>query len=137
MSMAWLTVEDAPMNMQEKTLYHQIHPLKLFTDWGTGLVALYFLWQHNIVVGLIVAFVPSIVVTLLLVRIVNLERYKQSSFGQYIRKYMTRLMELIRFVGYAMMAIGAWYHIAWLIPLGLAVILLAWLRGVIFPGWTV
>ena len=37
------------MNLQEKELYHEIHPLKLFTDWSAGLIALYVLWQHEIV----------------------------------------------------------------------------------------
>ena len=27
------------MNLEERSLYHQIHPLKLFVDWGTGKVS--------------------------------------------------------------------------------------------------
>jgi hypothetical protein len=46
---------------------------------------------------------------------------------------MTRGIEMARFAGYALMAASAWYHIVWLIPVGLLVILLAWLRGVIYP----
>ncbi len=122
------------MSLQEKSLYHQIHPLKLLTDWGTGIVALYLLWRHNTVAGLIVAFVPSILVTLAILQWANLETYRQSSLGKYISKYMTRLMEMIRFAGYAVMAIGAWYHLAWLIFIGLLAILLAWFRGAIFPN---
>ncbi len=38
------------MDFREKQLYHQIHPAKLFTDWSAGFIALYFLWQHNLVV---------------------------------------------------------------------------------------
>ncbi len=121
------------MTPQEKQLYHQIHPLKLFTDWSTGIIALYPLWQHDLVLALLIAFVPSIIVSLVLVRFVNLEKYKASRFGEYIGKYMTRTIEIMRFVGYAIMAIGAWFHIVWLIPLGLLVIILAWFRGVIFP----
>ncbi len=122
------------MTSQEKSLYHQIHPLKLFTDWSTGLIALYFFWQNNLVIALFIAFVPSIFVSLMLVRFVNLEKYKQSSFGKYIRQYMTRQVELVRLAGYALMALGAWYHVAWLIPIGLLIILLGWLRGVILPS---
>ena len=122
------------MNLEEKILYHQIHPLKLFTDWSSGIIALYPFWQHYLVLGLIIALVPAPIVSFLLVRFANLEKYKESSFGKYIRKYMTRQAEAIRFAGYAMIAVGAWYHVIWLIPLGLIIILFGWLRGLIFPG---
>ncbi len=122
------------MTFQEKSLYHQIHPLKLFTDWGTGIIALYPFWQNRLPTALFIAIVPSILVSFFLIRFVNLEKYKQSSFGKYIHQYMTRSVELTRFAGYAVMAIGAWYHVTFLIPLGLLIILLAWLRGVIFPA---
>ena len=72
------------MSLQEKSLYHQIHPLKLLTDWGTGIFALYLLWRHNVVAGLIVAFVPSILVTLAILQWADLKTYKQSSLGKYI-----------------------------------------------------
>ncbi len=121
------------MTLQEKSVYHQIHPLKLFTDWSTGIIALYPFWQHQLLMALLIAFIPSILVSFILIRFVDLEKYKQSAFGNYIRQYMTRPVEMARFAGYAVMAIGAWYHAAWLIPLGLLVILLAWFRGAVFP----
>ena len=122
------------MSMQEKALYHQVHPLKLFTDWSTGILALYPFWQNDLLVALLIAFLPSILISLLLVAFADLEKYRQSSFGKYIHQYMTRPVELLRLAGYAVMAAGAWIHLAWLIPAGLLVILLAWLNGLIFPG---
>lgn len=35
------------MDGRERRLYHQIHPLKLGIDWGTGAVSLYLLWQRR------------------------------------------------------------------------------------------
>ncbi len=122
------------MNFQEKSLYHQIHPLKLFTDWSTGIIALYPFWQNNLLAALIIAAVPSILVSFMLIRFANLEEYKQSTFGKYVHQYMTRPVEMMRFAGYALMAVGAWVHAVWFIPAGLLVILLAWLRGVIIPN---
>lgn len=122
------------MAFQEKTLYHQIHPAKLFTDWSTGLIALYPFWHHNLIAALLIAFVPPIVASLIIVRCADLEKYKQSAFGRYVRQYMTRAVEATRFIGYGIMAVGAWIHAAWAIPVGLLIITLAWLRGVIFPG---
>lgn len=121
------------MTFQEKSLYHQIHPAKLFTDWSTGLLALVPFWQHNLLFALLIAFVPSIIASLVIVRFVDLEKYKQSLFGKYVRQYMTRSVEAVRFVGYGIMAVGAWLHSLWAIPVGLLIIVLAWLRGVIFP----
>lgn len=121
------------MNFEEKSLYQQIHPLKLLTDWGTGIVALYLFWQHALITALLVAFVPSLLVSLWLIRCANLDKYKQSRFGQYVRQHMTRWMQALRLVGYGVMAMAAWYHHAWLMLLGLLAILLAWFRGVLFP----
>jgi hypothetical protein len=52
----------------EKTLYNQIHPAKLLIDWISTVPALHLLWQHEIVLGLIVAFAPSIATILLVVK---------------------------------------------------------------------
>lgn len=122
------------MNTEEKYLYHQIHPLKLFTDWSTGIVALYPLWQHSLALALVIALIPPPIVSFTLMRFADLEKYKESAFGKYVRKYMTRSMEVIRFTGYGLMVVGAWYHILWLIPVGLTIILLGWLKGRIFPS---
>ncbi len=121
------------MNSQEKSLYHQIHPAKLFVDWSTGLIALYFFWQQDFIAAVIIAIVPSVVTSLIIVRFTDLEPYKQSAFGQYVKQYMTQAMQAIRLLGYLVMAIGAWYHLLWLIPAGLLVIVFGWLRGVLFP----
>lgn len=122
------------MTLQEKSLYRQNHPAKLFTDWITGIIALYPLWQHNLVTALWIAILPPIIVSLVIMRFADLEKQKQSSFGRYLRQYMTRLVEAARLAGYGIMAVGAWYHSVGIIVLGLIVIILAWLRGVILPG---
>jgi len=72
-------------------------------------------------------------VSFILIRFANLEHYKDTRFGKYIRRYMTRPVEITRLAGYALMALGAWYQFVWLIPLGLLIIVLAWLRGVLLP----
>ena|SRR5579859_7076213 len=121
------------MTFQEKSLYHQIHPLKLATDIGVTFPALYLLWQHQLVAGLIVTFVPSIIVSALVMRFANLEPYKESALGHYIQKYMSQTVVAMRVAGLFVMMIGAWLQAFWLIALGLALVVLAWLRGVILP----
>lgn len=121
------------MTPKEKNLYHQIHPLKLITDWGTGFLSLIFLWRHELVVALVVMLVPPPIVSFAIIRFINLEQFKQSAFGKYLAQYMTRLIEFIRLAGFLIMAFGAWYHSYILIMVGLAVVILAWSRGVLFP----
>jgi hypothetical protein len=64
----------------------------------------------------------------------GLERLRASAFGRYVRRYMTPAMQALRLAGFAIMAAGAWSHRACLICAGLATTLLAWARGVIWPG---
>jgi hypothetical protein len=122
------------MTYQEKSLYHQIHPVKLLVDWSTGLMALYPFWLHNLLAGLLVAFVPTMIASFAIMRFADLEKYKQSVFGRYVREYMTRAVEAIRLMGYGMLAVGAWIHDAWVMLVGILIIMLAWLRGIVFSG---
>ena len=56
------------MDFREKKLYHQIHPLKLATDIGVTPLALYFVWEHRVLPGLLVGFVPSLLVSLAMLK---------------------------------------------------------------------
>jgi hypothetical protein len=114
------------MTTYERYLYHQVHPLKLLTDWGSGLAALYFYWKRELLLAVLVAVVPSLVISGVLIRFANLEHYATSKRGQYIKTHMTRARELVRLAGYVVMAFAAWYHLPWMILSGLLVILLAW-----------
>jgi len=72
------------MNFADKVLYHQIHPLKLGTDILASLVSLYFFWQHRLLLGLFLHLAPPIIASLIVMYAVDLERQKQSTFGQYM-----------------------------------------------------
>jgi hypothetical protein len=39
------------VTLKEKILFHQVHPAKLATDIAAAVVSLYFLWQHQLVIG--------------------------------------------------------------------------------------
>jgi hypothetical protein len=117
------------MTLQEKILYHQIHPLKLIADIGCEPVSLYFFWQHNLLLGLATHFAPPVAASLWLIRYANLEDYKNSAGGAFLRRHMTRTVEAIRLVGDLLLGVGAWIHRPSLIALGVTVILLAWCAG--------
>ncbi len=120
------------MTLREKILYHQIHPLKWSTDIGVTFPSCYFLWRHYFVAAIAIALLPPVIVSTIIIAAVDLERYKQSSFGRYLTTYMSRVMEVLRLFGFVLMALGSWFHQTWLLPCGLVVVLVAWLRGFIW-----
>src|ERR1700730_5093172 len=81
--------ERVVMTPQEKTLYHQIHPLKLATDISAEIVSLYLFWKHRLLAGMLVLLVPPVIASTLIMQLANLETYRQSALGIYIREYMT------------------------------------------------
>ncbi len=121
------------MNFQEKSLYHQIHPLKLATDIGASIPFLYLLWDHKLLLALLVGFVPSIVVSAAMMKwSPDLERIKRSRFGRYIRRSMTSAIEVIRLLSLVPMAYGAWLHQPGYIAFGLVILIAAWCNGLIW-----
>ena len=122
------------MEFAERKLYHQIHPLKLATDVGVTPVALYCLWVHRPLSAAIVGFVPPIVVSAAMLRWPpDLEPWKASALGRYVGRYMTPLIELVRFLTLAPMAYGAWNHEPGWIVIGLVMLVVAWANGLIWP----
>ncbi len=122
------------MDRQERMLFHQIHPLKLATDWISAFISLWFFWRHELLTGLVILFVPSVIVTFALVTYADLEKRRASPFGRYVARYMTLPVQLARFLGMFIAVLGAWYHVALAIAGGFLVILLAWLWGLLRPA---
>ncbi|HZQ05289.1 MAG TPA: hypothetical protein VFD70_01830, partial [Anaerolineae bacterium] len=114
------------MTLDEKILYHQIHPVKLAADWGATPLALYWFWRHKPFKALLAAFVPAILASAAVIEFANLEPYKNSSLGLYMKQNMTQEAQSVRLIGFVIMAMGAWLHRLSLIPAGLAVVLFGW-----------
>jgi hypothetical protein len=121
------------MTRSELLLYHQIHPFKLLVDFGTSFASTWLLWEARWALAAVVAFVPSIVATSLVIGLADLERYKNTPLGHYLPKYMTPKMTALRSLGQLVMWAGAAVHIPWLLPLGFVVIVFAWLNGLLSP----
>jgi hypothetical protein len=117
------------VNFEERVLYHQIHPLKLATDWLTAFGAASLFWQHRPGLAVLLVFMPSVVVSIVLVGWVDLERYRNSSFGRYVRRYMGRRVEAARFLGLTPFWGGAWAHRPMVMIAGVLWILGCWVWG--------
>lgn len=78
-----------------------------------------------------VMFIPSIIISIVIIKWVDLSKLKSSRFGKYMRVHMTTVMEAVRFMGFALAILGAWFHFSWLIGCGILVIIFGWVRGMI------
>jgi hypothetical protein len=96
-------------NFKELKLYHQIHPIKLATDIASAMAFLFFLWRHRIAPALVAGFIPPIIVSgVMMIWPPDVENVKNSSFGNYVSKYMTPKIEVVRLLTLVPMAWGAW-----------------------------
>lgn len=53
------------MTLNDRILFHQIHPAKLVTDASAAVLCLYFLWRHDLSLAVVVAMVPPLVASAL------------------------------------------------------------------------
>ena len=120
------------VTLEEKKIYHQIHPLQLSVDILTGFGAVYLLWQRSLLLGVCCAFIPSTVVSLYIIAKMDLEKYKNSRFGVYVRKHMaSKSADWLRFGGFAVMLMGGWLMTLWVVALGFLIVLLIWTKGIL------
>lgn len=124
-----MTPPPPDMSRAHRLLYHQIHPLKLFVDVSTAAAASLLFWEHRPGAAMLVGFIPSIIVSVALVRWADLEPYRASAFGQYIGQFMTRRVEAARFAGLLPLWGGAWMRRPPLIVAGGVWIVGCWLWG--------
>ncbi len=124
------------LTLKEKKLYHQIHPVKLATDIGVTPIAIWFLWQHEVWPAVVVAFVPPVLVSVMMIRWspASLDRIAASRAGEYLRRFMTPVIEGVRAVALVPVAYGAWRHSWWWIVVGFVLVVGAWSNGLLFPN---
>jgi len=118
----------------ERALYHQIHPAKLFADIATALVAIDLFWRHALVPGLIIALLPPLLVSTVLLREGDLERYRSSPMGAYLRRFMPPWVYALRLFGVGVAFYAAWHHVPAGIYGGLALVAVCWANGLVRDG---
>jgi len=120
------------MSSQDRALFHQLHPMKLAVDWLTAAATLVLFWRHELLVGLVVAFVPSVVLSVAMIKgWLDLTWLADSRAGRYLKWHMTKPVEAVRFGGFFLALAGAWWHHPVLIVVGTVVILAAWFAGLL------
>jgi hypothetical protein len=96
-------------------LFHQVHPAKLGTDVAAAIVSLYFLWQHELILGLLLHFIPPPIASLIVMWYANLDSCKNSLLGAYLRDLT--------------MVFASWFHSVRFIAMGLLIVMAAWSCG--------
>jgi hypothetical protein len=120
------------MRLRDRILLHEVHPAKLLTDIGSGVLCLYFLWQHRLSLAILFAAVPPLLASGLVLRFADLEALERTALGAYVCRYMTPAIQVIRLCGFLAMAMGAWYHSPLAVLGGLGIVAAGWLKAVIF-----
>lgn len=118
------------LTFRERVLYHQIHPAKLFADISTTVVAIDLFWRHALVPGLLIALLPPVLVSVVLVHEVDLVRYRSSPMGAYLRRFMPPWVQALRLFGVGVAFDAAWYHFPAGVVIGLALVAICWANGI-------
>ena len=119
------------LTFAERALYHQIHPVKVFTDVASAIIAIDLFWRHLLVPGLVIALLPPVLVSATLIREVDLGRYRRSAMGTYLRRYMPPWVQSLRLFGAAFAFYAAWYHVPAGVLGGLAIVAACWANGIL------
>ena len=118
------------MTFADRVLYHQIHPAKLFADTATAVVAIDLFWRHALVPGLIIALLPPLLVSAVLLREADLERYRSSPMGAYLRQFMPPWVQAVRLFGVGVAFYAAWYQFPAGVIGGIALVAICWANGI-------
>jgi hypothetical protein len=118
------------LTFRERFLYHQIHPAKVFADWATALVAIDLFWRHELAAGLIVGLLPPVLVSAVLVSEAELERYRSSPMGAYLRRFMPPWVQAVRLFGVGVAFYAAWHQVPSGVVVGLALVAICWANGI-------
>jgi hypothetical protein len=118
------------LTLRERVLYHQIHPAKLFADTSTALIAIDLFWRHALAPGLIIALLPPILVSAVLVNEVDFERYRSSPMGAYLRRFMPPWVQALRLFGVGVAFYAAWFQFEAGVMSGLALVAICWANGI-------
>ncbi|MEK6226698.1 MAG: hypothetical protein AABM40_10460 [Chloroflexota bacterium] len=119
------------LTFRERVLYHQIHPAKLFADIATALLAIDLFWRHDLAPGLIIALLPPVLVSAVLIREADLVRYRSSPMGAYLRRFMPPWVQALRLFAIGFAFYAAWFHAPAGVIGSLALVAACWASGIV------
>jgi len=82
----------------DRLLLHQVHAAKLATDITFGIISTVLMWRHRVVSALVIAFVPAIVASTLVLRL-DLSGLRDTRRGRYVLANMPPTAQAVRMLG--------------------------------------
>jgi hypothetical protein len=102
----------------------------VFTEVAATLIGIDLFSRQLLVPGLVVAVLLPLLVTVALMREIDLGRYRRSALGAYVRRSMPAWVQATRLFGAALACYAAWYQVPAGIVGGLAIVCACWANGV-------
>jgi hypothetical protein len=111
-------------------VWHQAHPVRVAVDALAAAVAVVLFWRHHLVLGVLVAVVPSVGVSAYLLLAAKADDYSRWATTRFFASSLGTPFMLLRLAGIVAAAIGGWYHAWWAVAIGVVAYASSWLRGV-------
>lgn len=118
------------LTLGERLLYHQIHPVKVYSDIATAVIAIDLFWHQQLGPALVIAVAVPIMVSAALIGEADLERLRRSAMGAYLRRFMPAWLHAVRAFGVALAFYAAWHHVPAGIIAGIALAAACWANGI-------
>ena len=114
----------------ERYLLHQVHAAKLATDITFGIVSIVLIWRHRVMSAFVIAFVPAIVASALVLRL-DLSGLRDTRRGSYVLANMPPGAQAMRILGQIFAWLAAYQRRPNGIVAGLLITLSGWSFGLV------
>ena len=109
----------------DRYLLHQVHAAKLATDITFGIVSIVLMWRHRVVSAFVIAFVPAIVASALVLRL-DLSGLQDTRRGEYVLAHMPPTAQAVRMLGQIVTWLAAYQRRPSGIVAGILITLSGW-----------
>jgi hypothetical protein len=116
--------------MDDRYLLHQVHAAKLATDITSGIVSTVLMWRHRVAPALVIAFVPAIVASALVLRC-DLSGLRDTRRGRYVLANMPPAAQAVRMLGQILAWLAAYRRRPGGVVAGFLVTLMGWSFGLV------
>ncbi|MFJ9369690.1 hypothetical protein ACIRRA_35475 [Nocardia sp. NPDC101769] len=118
---------------REAYLLHQVHPAKLATDITAGIASMGLMWQRRVATALVVAHVPAVLASVLLVRR-DLTSLRRTRRGRYVLAHMPPAAQAVRLAGQIVAWWAAYRHRPAGVAAGIGLVVAGWSFGLVGSG---
>jgi hypothetical protein len=114
----------------DRYLLHQVHAAKLATDITFGIVSTVLMWRHRVASALVIAFVPAIVASALVLRL-DLSDLRDTRRGRYVLANMPPTAQAVRMLGQIFAWLAAYLRRPSGIVTGILITISGWSFGLV------